>query len=172
MSRFDACLAPLLAHEGGYVDNPHDPGGCTNLGITQATLSEYLGYEASKADVRALKPASVAPIYEDRYWSAAHCGELPAGVDYMVFDAAVQHGPAQAVRFLQRAVSVTADGICGPITLEAVNARTPADVIGSIYAQRRAFYQALPTFVTFGKGWMRRLEEVFTLAMEMAREPH
>lgn len=169
MDRFDICLPLILKDEGGCVDNARDPGGCTNLGITQRTLSEYLGREATKADVRALKPATVAPIYEHRFWDAAHCGSLPAGVDYSIFDAAVQHGPGQAIKFLQRAVGVTADGVCGPLTLEAVAAKAADVIVASIYVQRRAFYQSLPTFVTFGKGWMRRLEGVFDHSLAMAR---
>lgn len=169
MTRFATCLPLILAHEGGWVDHPSDPGGATNLGVTIGTLSDWLGRPATKAEVKALTPATVAPIYEARYWKAAHCHELPAGVDYMCFDLAVNSGPGRACKYLQRAVGVAEDGAIGPKTLAAVKAKTPTVLINAISHSREAFYRGLPTFGTFGKGWMRRLNEVTAKAREMAR---
>lgn len=168
MSRFAACLSLILAHEGGYVDHPSDPGGATNLGVTIGTLSDWLKRPATKAEVKALTPATVAPIYEARYWKAAHCHELPAGVDYMCFDLAVNSGVGRARKYLQRAAGVNDDGIIGPATMAAVKARKPMQLVDSISGLREAFYRGLPTFPTFGKGWMRRLSEVTAKAREMA----
>lgn len=169
MTRFATCLPLILAHEGGWVDHPSDPGGATNLGVTIGTLSDWLGRPATKAEVKALTPATVAPIYEARYWKAAHCHELPAGVDYMCFDLAVNSGPGRACKYLQRAVGVAEDGAIGPKTLAAVKATPPATIIAKIGISRANFYQGLSTYGTFGKGWMRRLKEVTDKAHEMAR---
>ena len=101
---FEACLPVILASEGGFVDDPHDPGGATNLGITRATLSGWLGRAASIADVEALSPAAVAPIYQARYWNPSHAGDCPPGVDLMVFDEAVNQGVGRAIASLQVAL--------------------------------------------------------------------
>ncbi len=167
MSRFEVCLPLLLVHEGGYVDNPKDPGGATNLGVTLATLSEWRGRPCTKTEVRALTRADVAPIYEKNYWRAASCDQLPAGLDHIVFDLAVNSGVSRAKRYLQEAAGVTADGQIGPATLAAVQKVGAKEMINRIDAKREAFYRALPTFATFGRGWLRRLNEVTAQAMGM-----
>jgi len=169
MSRFDACLAPVLQHEGGFSNNPADPGGATNKGVTQRTYDNYRRRKGLPLQsVKLISDDDLHEIYSS-FWGAAHCGELPAGVDYIVFDLAVNSGPQRAVKFLQRAVMVTADGSFGPITRTQVASRRPADIIASIYAQRRAFYHEQPSFPVFGQGWLKRLEEVFALALSMAK---
>jgi len=168
-NRFDACLPLLLKHEGGFVDHPQDPGGATNLGVTIGTLGDHLGRRATKAEVRALQPADVAPIYRKSYWDAARCDDLPDGVDYMIFDLAVNSGPAKARRYLQEVVGVTADGVIGPKTLAAVAAVPPATLVRRLERRREAFYRSLRTFPTFGKGWLRRLSEVTTKSLEWAQ---
>lgn len=166
--RFEACLPLILKHEGGYVDHPKDPGGATNLGITQATLTEWLGRPATKTEVKALAPATVAPIYRANYWSAVSADKLPVGVDYVAFDCAVNHGPARARRWLQAAAGVTVDGALGPVTLAAIKARGAAEIIRRLSTGREAFYRGLSTFPTFGKGWIKRNTEVTAKALEMA----
>jgi len=168
-SRFAACLPLILAHEGGYVDHPSDPGGATNLGVTIGVLSEWLGRHATKAEVRALTKESVAPIYEKNYWQAAGCDKLPKGVDYLTFDIAVNSGVKRAKRFLQEAAGVVADGAIGPKTLAAIEALGPEPVIRRMSTRRAAFFKSLSTFPTFGKGWMRRCLESEAKALEMAR---
>ena len=106
---FAACIPIILMSEGGYVNNPRDPGGPTNLGITQQTLSGWLGHAASVADVQALTQAQVEPIYQADYYNAAHCQQLAAGIDLMIFDEAVNQGVGRAIRTLQQAAGVTAD---------------------------------------------------------------
>ena len=91
---FERALSLVLEHEGGYVDHPRDPGGATNLGITLDTLSSWLGRVATKADVLALKVSDVGPIYRRRYWDTIEGDELPDGLDYAVFDFAVNSGPS------------------------------------------------------------------------------
>jgi lysozyme family protein len=155
---FDAALAHVLLFEGGYSDHPLDPGGATNLGITLAVLEASRGKPVSKADVRGLTRAEAAAIYRTRYWEPAHCGALPSGVDFAVFDCAVNQGTGRAARFLQQAANVAADGKIGPVTLAAVS-RLPAEaLLAEFMARRMLGYGQLRTlFKTFGLGWSRRL---------------
>ncbi len=168
-SRFAECLPLILKHEGGYVDHPRDPGGATNLGVTIGTLSEWLGRPATKAEVKALTAADVAPIYEARYWRAAGCDRLPRGLDYAVFDFAVNSGVSRAVRVMQAAAAVTTDGMVGPNTLAAVDRIGAAEMVRRVQERRETFLRSLSTFPTFGKGWMRRVEDVTRQALEWAR---
>jgi lysozyme family protein len=167
-SSFDDALVKVLKHEGGYVNHPRDPGGMTNLGVTKREWESWTGKAASEADMRALTPAKVAPLYKARYWDAVRADDLPAGVDYAVFDAAVNSGPAQAAKWLQRAVGVEADGKIGPATLAAVRAKPAAEVVAAFTERRRQFLQRLPTWGTFGKGWDRRVSEVANDSRRMA----
>lgn len=171
--RFERCLRAVLRHEGGYVDHPRDPGGATNLGVTLGTAKAYRldldgDGDVDKNDVRLLTPDTAAPVYRDGYWLKAACDKLPAGVDYMVFDLAVNSGTDRAKRYLQEAVCATADGQIGPKTLERVGRVHPDNIIQRMGARRETFYRSLGTFPTFGKGWLRRLKEVTASAYEMA----
>lgn len=165
---FDASLRKLLAHEGGYVNHPSDPGGMTNLGVTRRVWEQWTGKAVTEADMRGLTAAMVAPLYKAKYWDAVKGDELPTGVDYAVFDAAVNSGPAQAAKWLQRAVGVADDGKIGPATLAAVCSKPALDVVAAFSSQRLAFLQGLKTFPVFGKGWSRRVAEVNTTASNMA----
>ena len=109
-SNFQASLAHVLQSEGGYVNNPADPGGMTNLGCTKAVWEEFVGHPVSEADMRGLTPDDVAPLYKRKYWDKVSGDDLPAGLDYAVFDAAINSGPGRAAKWLQEAVGVTADG--------------------------------------------------------------
>ncbi len=166
-SNFEACLAEVLKHEGGYVDHPADPGGATNRGVTKKAWEEYVGHEVTKDDIKALTVEDVTPFYRKRYWDACKCDNLHGGVDYVVFDVAVNSGTGRAAKFLQEAVGVTADGSIGPRTLAAANDFGPNLIINKMCDRREAFYKSLSTFPTFGKGWMRRAEEVRKKALEM-----
>lgn len=159
-ANFDAALRAVLRHEGGFVNNPSDPGGMTNLGCTKATWEAWVGHPVTAATMRALTPADVAPLYRAKYWDAIRGDELPAGVDYVVFDCAINSGPVKAARMLQEVVGVTADGNIGPATLRAVAARDPAVLVNRFNDSRLAFLQRLPTWRTFGNGWGRRVAEV------------
>jgi len=169
-SNFERALACVLAHEGGYVDHPSDPGGATNLGITQATLAHHRGGPVSKAQVRALTRAEAAVIYRQRYWAAIQGDSLPGGVDLLLFDFAVNSGPARAVRMLQRALGVSEDGVVGPQTLAALARADPAGVVDAVTRQRLGFLQRLPTWATFGRGWRSRVEAVRRQALALAQD--
>ena len=165
---FAACLAEVLKHEGGYVNHPKDPGGMTNLGVTKKVWEEWTGAPADEQIMRSLTPEAVAPLYKERYWDAVKGDDLPSGVDLCVFDCAVNSGVSRASRFLQSASAVKADGVIGPKTIEAVNKKYPVSLISDYCAQREAFYRTLPTFTIFGKGWLRRLDDVEGMARKMA----
>lgn len=165
---WDEALAHVLKYEGGYVNHPADPGGMTNLGVTKRVWEGWIGKPATEQDMRSLTPAMVAPLYKKAYWDAVRGDDLPSGVDFCVFDCAVNAGPGRAARFLQQAVGVTADGSIGPMTLKAVAAQDPKATIRKFCDLREAHYKSLPTFATFGKGWMNRLGSVEDEATELA----
>jgi len=165
--RFNDCLKRVLVHEGGYVAHPADPGGHTNLGVTKDTWERWVGHAVSVDAIKALTVADVPPVYREKYWDRAKCGALPVGIDYCVFDTAVNSGPGRAVKFLQEVVNSTPDGILGPLTLRAVHAMNPRDVIDGYCDKRLAFLQELKTWETFGRGWGRRVDEVKRTAHEM-----
>ena len=164
---FEQCLALVLKHEGGYVNNPKDPGGRTNLGVTQKVWEEWVGHPVDEAAMRALTPQDVAPLYKKNYWDKIKGDSLPAGVDYACFDLAVNSGVGRAAKLLQQAVGANPDGAIGPATLDAVASQNPRDVATEVCDLRLKFLQSLPTFATFGKGWTRRVSEVEETAFKM-----
>ena len=168
-SNFETCLKLLLEHEGGYVHHEKDPGGRTNHGVTQRVWEEWVGHEVDEKQMRALTHETVAPLYKRKYWDACRADDLVSGVDYCVFDVAVNSGPGRAIKFLQSCVGVTADGGFGPATMAAVKKaeEDPARLIEMYCAKRLEFLQSLKTFETFGKGWSRRVQEVKDKALKM-----
>ena len=161
-------LALILKHEGGYVDHPEDPGGATMKGITLATFSAFKGKPMSKDELRAISDADVNTIYKDQYWDALNCDDLKSGVDLLAFDMAVNKGVRRAVRLMQRAAGATEDGVLGPKTMAAINAMDADDLIAKVSEGRRDFYKSLKTFATFGRGWLRRVDETEKEALHAA----
>jgi lysozyme family protein len=164
---FDAALKAILHHEGGYVNHPADPGGMTNLGVTKRVWEEWVGHEVDEKTMRELTPEIVGPMYKAKYWDKIKGDDLPAGVDYCVFDAAVNSGPGRAAKWLQSCVGVEPDGGIGPKTLAAVAAIDPADLVDDYAKRRLSFMMDLKTWDTFGKGWGRRVAEVKASASTM-----
>ena len=166
---FPKALQIVLHHEGGWADHPKDPGGATMKGVTLVTFSKHLNRPATKDELKNITDAQLHEIYEGGYWNRASCHLLPAGVDLVVFDMAVNGGPGRAAKILQEVVGVTPDGGIGPKTLAAVAAKPAINIIVGFSEARRDFYRSLPTFQTFGKGWLRRVDEVEAEALKMAR---
>ena len=160
-------LAAVLHHEGGYVNHPSDPGGRTNLGCTQRVWEEWVGHPVDEKAMRALTPTDVAPLYKAKYWDKVKGDELPDGVDYIVFDAAINSGPGRAAKWLQQAVGAVPDGAIGPGTLGKVAAMPVSDIVEKYQQIRLEFLQSLSTWSTFGKGWGRRVQEVQVTAAKM-----
>ena len=153
-------MVALLKHEGGFVNNPADPGGMTNLGVTQRVWEEWLGHPVSEKDMRALTPEIVAPMYKRKYWDKVSGDELPSGVDLMVFDCAVNSGPGRAAKMLQKVLGMTEDGIIGPQTLSRAASADVKTLISDYSEARRVFLKSLPTWGVFGKGWELRVAGV------------
>lgn len=169
--RFPACLAIVLKHEGGYVNHPRDPGGRTNLGVTQRVWEAWIGRNATEQDMRALTPDMVAPLYRQKYWDKVRAPDLPPGLDLHVFDFGVNAGPARAIRYLQIMVGANPDAQFGPATMRALSnyidqygTRKAVTRYGEL---REQYYRSLRTFATFGRGWLRRNREVTAAALEM-----
>ena len=166
-NNWEQCFALVLKNEGGYVDNPSDPGGATNLGCTKATWEAFVGHEVTKDDIKALTPNDVMPLYKKKYWDTVKGDDLPYGVDYAVFDFAINSGPSRAAKTLQSVLGVATDGQIGPATLAALETANARDVATQVCEARLAFLQSLPTYDTFGKGWSRRVSEVENTAFSM-----
>jgi lysozyme family protein len=164
---FRRSLAHVLKHEGGFVNHPKDPGGATNKGITIATFRRYINPHGTVRDLRAITDAEVAKVYKEQYWDAVAGDLLPDGVDFAVFDFAVNSGPSRAIRHLQSAAGVEVDGKLGPLTMSAVAARVPQTLIERICDSRMGFLRSLKTWPTFEKGWTRRVNEVRAQAKAM-----
>ena len=159
----------LIKSEGGYVDNPKDPGGRTNLGVTQKVWESWVGRESNEKEMRSLTKANVEPLYKRKYWDACRCDDLPTGLDYLVFDFAVNAGVGRSAKTLQSCVGVSVDGQIGNQTIEATKKIAPSDLIEQFSEAKRNFYKSLVTFPTFGKGWLNRAEQVEIDAKLMAQ---
>jgi len=170
---YDHCLGLILSHEGGYVNHPKDPGGETNKGITKRVYENWcIEQDLFQKDMKDLKISDVAPIYKENYWDRCKCDSLPDGVDLCVFDFGVNAGTGRGARFLQKCVGAIADGAIGPNTLRQVDEwvamRGEEDLIVEYSERRRNYYKRLKTFSTFGKGWLRRVEETELEALKLA----
>lgn len=166
---FDTALASVLAHEGGYVNNPHDKGGATNRGITQHVYSDWLrDHGLPDQDVKTISPAEVLGIYKVQYWNPVKGDQLPTGLDYATFDFAVNSGTGRASRYLQQAVGVIQDGAIGPNTLAVVSAAPATAVIDTLCDLRLAYLRQLKDFLYFGNGWTARVNDVRAKAKAMA----
>ena len=168
MSRAEQIIPLILHHEGGFVNNPKDPGGPTNKGITIATFRRYVKKDGTVADLKALTTAQATIVYKRQYWDAVSADLLPFGVDYSVADFAVNSGPGRAIKMLQRVVGVVEDGRLGPATLAAVRAMPPSQTIQELNASRLVFMKTIrggSLWKTFGRGWQRRVDEVTTRSL-------
>ena len=162
-TNFDACLGEVLSHEGGYVNHPSDPGGETNMGISKRSYPNE--------NIKGMTRARAAEIYRRDYWSPVRGDDLPAGLDLVAFDPAVNSGVSRGAKWLQQALGVAADGKIGPATVAAAHKADPFAVIDRACDLRLAWLRTLPTWKTFGKGWSRRVESIRATAKGMADRP-
>lgn len=172
---FDAALAHVLAFEGGWSDDPFDPGGATNKGITLATLARWRGVEVTaetverlKSQLHAITDDEVRRIFLERYWRPARCPDLPPPLAFMHFDCAVNQGVGGATRMLQEAIGVATDGEIGPLTLAAARSASHPEAVMRYSEIRRRRYQGLVHFWRFGRGWIRRLDATTAAARSMS----
>lgn len=153
---FDEAFKVLIGHEGGYVNDPRDPGGETKFGISKRAWPQV--------DIKALTLKEAKAIYYANYWLAAGCDKVVGPVRFDLFDAAVNSGVSQAVKWLQEASGVAADGRFGPRTLSAVQACAPLALVARFNGHRLRFMAALNTWPSFGRGWARRIAANLTRA--------
>ncbi|TPI47395.1 hypothetical protein FJW05_10430 [Mesorhizobium sp. B2-9-1] len=168
---FARALSLVLASEGGWSDNPADPGGATMKGVTLANFRRYVKADGTKADLRAISDDQVATVYRRFYWDAVAGAQLPGGIDYALFDFAVNSGPGRAAKYLQGVLGVVQDGRIGPATLAAVRAKPAGVVIDALCDARLAFLERLSTWPSFGRGWSARVASVRRQALLMSAAP-
>jgi lysozyme family protein len=168
-SSFDKVMAFVLHEEGGYVNDPHDPGGATNLGVTQRVYNGYrIRIGKGVATVKGISMPEAAEIYRTSYWHTIHGDELPVGIDLCVMDAAVNSGPGQAAKWLQACVGAPIDGFIGHVTLSrAMVTRDRIALVNALCDRRLTFMQGLKAWVFFKKGWRARVERVRRAALDM-----
>ena len=167
INNFQECLDLVLKSEGGWVNNPADPGGETNLGVTKRVWVEYVGHPVDS--LKKLTKDDVAPLYELKYWRPCYCEVLPRGLDFIVFSMGVNAGPGRSVKLLQSAIGCVPDGVIGPRTRELISSSNGADIIQKFSTARREYYQSLKTFPIFGKGWLLRVDREEQEALEMCK---
>ena len=175
ISNWDQAFKQMLASEGGFTDDERDNGnklpdgrkGSTMLGVTQFNWEQHVGHEVTHDDMRKLTPADVEPLYKKKYWDVVRADELPSGIDYLVFDMGVNAGPGRSIKLMQTALGVTPDGGFGPMTLAAVQAADPVELIEKFSAEKEAFYRSLDSFSVYGTGWLNRVAAVKLKASSM-----
>lgn len=152
---FDEAFNILMLHEGGYSNHAADPGGATRYGVTEA-VARSEGYTGPMRDY----PLSEArKVYRKRYWDAMRLDDLPAEIRFDLFDAAVNSGITQSVKWAQRVLALKDDGIIGPVTLQALSTCNRQKFLAKYNGQRLSFMASLPTWSTFGRGWAKRIAE-------------
>lgn len=148
---FDTAIERVLAIEGGYVNDPDDPGGETNFGISKRSYPNI--------DIKSLTRAGAKEIYRRDFWELVSADDLYDGVAYQALDFAVNSGPDTAVRYLQRALGVADDGHFGPISKAAAKEMSESDQIQRLLAERLDFMTRLSNWAHAGRGWARRIAQ-------------
>jgi len=168
---FDASFDRIIKSEGGYVNDPADNGGETNLGVTIGAWGAYQNRAIQPGEMKALTQEAVKPFYKAMYWDKVKGDSLPSGVDYAVFDFAVNAGVGRAAKFLQRAVGAVDDGVIGSGTLGLVAKTHPTILLDNFADQKERFYNGLaavnPSQQKFLKGWLARVDHVQDAAKSM-----
>lgn len=166
MTPFDKAFTQLLGHEGGYSEDPNDPGNWTGGEKGQGALKGTNWGISAKAypmlDIRGLSVEAAKSIYRRDYWQPMRCDDLPPAIAMLAFDAAVNSGVAQAKRWLQMGLGVVADGNIGPITIGAAqklatNSAKLDAALCEMQAQRLVFMAGLSNWRFCGLGWARRV---------------
>jgi lysozyme family protein len=174
-SNWKQAFEQMLASEGGFTDDERDKGnqlpdgrkGSTMLGVTQFNWENHIGHQVTHEQMKKLTPADVEPLYKKKYWDVVRADELPSGIDYLVFDMGVNAGPGRSIKLLQTAVGVPADGGLGPISMKAVLAADPVELIEKFSQAKEDFYRGLDDFKVYGTGWLNRVAAVKIKASSM-----
>lgn len=163
---FEICRAFTRKYEGGFVNDPQDPGGATNMGITARTLANYLGRSVTVQEVQNLDPEIADRIYYKFYFEPSNCGMLPPSLAVMVFDAAINSGIYRSVCMMQESLGVPVDGRIGPMTAQIAAGCDLAKVVEAAHGERLAFLRRLPTWPRFGGGWTARVDALRAYALQ------
>lgn len=166
---FDAAFERVIGHEGGFQNDRNDRGNWTSgkIGVGELKGTKY-GVSAMSyphLDIKNLTLDQSKAIYKRDFWDKARCDELPRGLDFLIFDTAINSGVGRAVRLLQEAAGVTADGAFGPKTLAAVQKKPRNKLIDEFCVRRGLFFASIGTFPRYGLGWFRRLFETHRQAI-------
>ena len=145
---FDKAFQITVGVEGGYVNDPADPGGETRYGISKRAHPDV--------DIKSLTLDQARNIYRRDYWQAASCDSMPERIGHLVFDCAVHHGVKTAIKLLQRALKVADDGEFGPITRGALTARDTNETADLLMAQRMLYLMTCSAWPTYKLGWAKR----------------
>ena len=163
---WNMAYAHILDVEGGWFNHPRDPGGATNLGITQKTYSRWWGRETTQEELKALTPEGAEPIYREYYAQPVWFDIQPGGADIMLFDMAVHAGWPRAIRMAQHVAKSKVDGILGPNTMSAIRHMSPVDFIEQFHARKMKFYRRLGTWDVFGRGFTNRANKAKRVALD------
>ena len=171
---FDTIMDHVFHWEGGYVDHPRDPGGATNMGITIHTLRALdmdldMDGDIDKDDVKKVTRDVALSIYRLQYWDQVEGDRAPSGVDAVLMDGAVNSGPRASVRWVQRAMGITADGLLGPVTRRAISLSNPPVLVERAIDERLKSVRQFRNYDVFGQGWENRIYSLKDLAMGLAR---
>lgn len=145
---FDKAFQITVGVEGGYVNDPADPGGETRYGISKRAHPDV--------DIKSLTLDQAKDIYRRDYWQAASCDSMPERIGHLVFDCAVHHGVKTAIKLLQRALKVADDGEFGPITRGTLTARDTNETADLLMAQRMLYLMTCSAWPTYKLGWAKR----------------
>jgi lysozyme family protein len=165
---FKDSLKHVLIYEGGWADHPRDPGGATMKGVTLQVYRNHFGESKSKEDLRNISDQELEKIYKSGYWDKCKCDDLPSGVDFVVFDSAVNSGPGRGAKWLQGAIGAKQDGGIGPNTLAKVKGHEPVKIVNDVCDNRLKFLQSLNNWSVFGRGWQKRVDALRKEAVHMA----
>jgi len=171
---FESSLVLVLKSEGGFTTDTHDNGnklpdgraGSTNLGVTQEVWETFVGHPVTWKDMRDLTPEIIAPFYKRKYWDAVRGDDLPNGLDYLMFDFAVNAGPGRAIKLLQACVGEQADGMLGPISMSTIRAMPSKQLIKRFSDAKTKYYKGLNN-PTYEHGWLARVDIVEISALKM-----
>lgn len=175
LSNYDKALENILKAEGGFTDDPRDPGnklddgraGCTNMGVTQAVWEEYVGHKVSTADMKALTKEQVGKFYKTKYWDRVQADALPTGLDFLAASFAINAGPGSSAKLIQKCINSVPDGVIGPRTLQAIAGVDAKELIEKFSQAKTDYYKGLKTFSIYGKGWLNRVESEKAIALAM-----
>jgi lysozyme family protein len=165
-NNYQNCLDLVIKSEGGWVNNPADPGGETNLGVTKRVWEEYVGHPVQT--LKNLTKADIAPLYEQKYWRPTYGEVLPRGLDFLCFSMGVNAGPGRSVKLLQSSIGCIPDGNIGPNTMAKIRESNVATLINQFSESRRGYYRSLNK-PQFEHGWLNRVDSEEFEALNMAK---